>query len=83
MHLVMDVIFADSLEFTLSQREIVECGISYSMQEHWQHRCEAAGIELIDYDTGVESPHQNRDFCDIKIVGARWVARELAIPRSR
>ena len=71
MNLVMDLIFCDSLAFSLSETDYADLIPLPSLEEIGQRGCEKVGIELKDYDRlSIMLVAGRRHFL---FVGARWI----------
>lgn len=77
MNLVMDVMFCDSLEFSLSRKEVAAIPPMPSMEQTFVELCRYVGIELISYDIGRIMHNDKTGRHVIFLVGASWVKQRL------
>jgi hypothetical protein len=56
MRLVLDVLFLDHVEFSLSTLDYSQCAIAWSQEEVLRKALEHVGMELIDYGSFIVQP---------------------------
>lgn len=76
MNLVLDTLFCDSLEFTVSMEDWATIPPMPSMEQTVVALCEFVGIELISYERAQIMPNTPPGFYSILIVGESWVRQK-------
>lgn len=73
LNLVMDTMFCDSLEFTLSAEDVATIPPMPSMEQTFNLACEFVGIELLSYERASITRNAQSGTVTVLIVGLLWV----------
>jgi hypothetical protein len=71
MDLVIDTLFADSLEFTIPTIDLTNRAFP-SLEDQTRFACESIGLELMGYDTSMVTRKPD-GLADVRLYGKVWV----------